>query len=263
MTTSISIARRWPRRCRSRAACAQAQLADHRRDAPLDRGDRSRRHRSCWPSAAGSRWHEMPLWLAARPLVLASKSAVQAHDAGGCGHSGRGHSRRYRRARGRSGAPRHRIPARSRALLAREKARAIAARLPGRLVLGADQTLALGERRFSKSADRDAARDAAQALARANPRAAFGDCAGARRRRRVRARRGRAADACARSRTNFSNTISTPSGDAVTASVGGYQLERPVSNCSSGSKATISRSSACRCCRCCDFLRRQRLSRPR
>ena len=40
------------------------------------------------------------------------------------------------------------------ALLAREKARAVAAQVPDRLVLGADQTLALGERRFSKPADR-------------------------------------------------------------------------------------------------------------
>jgi len=44
-------------------------------------------------------------------------------------------------------------------LLAREKALAVAARLPGRVVLGADQTLALGERRFSKPTDRAAARE--------------------------------------------------------------------------------------------------------
>ena len=50
------------------------------------------------------------------------------------------------------------------ALLAREKARAIADRLPDRLVLGADQTLALGERRFSKPTDRAAAREQLKAL---------------------------------------------------------------------------------------------------
>ncbi len=49
-------------------------------------------------------------------------------------------------------------------MLAREKARTIAARLPGRLVLGADQTLALGERRFSKPADRAGAREQLEAL---------------------------------------------------------------------------------------------------
>ena len=44
-------------------------------------------------------------------------------------------------------------------LLAREKALATAARHPGRLVLGADQTLALDERRFSKPRSLEAARD--------------------------------------------------------------------------------------------------------
>ncbi len=50
------------------------------------------------------------------------------------------------------------------AVLARAKAAAIADSLPDRLVLGADQTLALGERRFSKPANRDAAREQLQAL---------------------------------------------------------------------------------------------------
>lgn len=49
-------------------------------------------------------------------------------------------------------------------LLAREKAKAVAARMKGRLVIGADQTLALGERRFSKPVDRQAAREQLQAL---------------------------------------------------------------------------------------------------
>src|SRR2546423_6329650 len=49
------------------------------------------------------------------------------------------------------------------ALLAREKARKVAASLPGRVILGADQILALGARRFSKPQDRAGAR--AQLLA--------------------------------------------------------------------------------------------------
>ncbi len=106
----------------------------------------------------------MPLWLADQPLVLASKSAIRhaiLREAG--------------------------IPVEVRpadidertieqqattrdagevaALLARAKARTVAARLPGRLVLGADQTLALGERRFSKPADRAAVREQLNALA--------------------------------------------------------------------------------------------------
>ena len=50
------------------------------------------------------------------------------------------------------------------ALLAREKARTVAAKHPGRMVLGADQTLALGERRFSKAADRAGAGEQLAAL---------------------------------------------------------------------------------------------------
>lgn len=42
--------------------------------------------------------------------------------------------------------------------LAREKARAVAMRMPGRLVIGADQTLALGGQRFTKPSDVDTAR---------------------------------------------------------------------------------------------------------
>jgi septum formation protein len=50
-------------------------------------------------------------------------------------------------------------------LLAREKALATASRHPNAAVLGADQTLALGMRRFSKPPSREAARDQLAALA--------------------------------------------------------------------------------------------------
>jgi len=53
------------------------------------------------------------------------------------------------------------------ALLAREKARKVAARLPGRVVLGADQILALQGRRFSKPRDRAGAPE--QLRARSGP----------------------------------------------------------------------------------------------
>ena len=49
-------------------------------------------------------------------------------------------------------------------LLARQKAASVAKSHPGRLILGADQTLALGSKRFSKSPDRLAARAQLQAL---------------------------------------------------------------------------------------------------
>ena len=50
-------------------------------------------------------------------------------------------------------------------LLAREKALWVSSRKPGRFVVGADQTLALEERLFSKPAGRAAAREQLQALA--------------------------------------------------------------------------------------------------
>jgi septum formation protein len=50
-------------------------------------------------------------------------------------------------------------------LLAREKALSVSARLPGKFVIGADQTLALGERLFSKPAGRAQAAEQLRALA--------------------------------------------------------------------------------------------------
>src|SRR5260370_2605855 len=93
----------------------------------------------------------MPLWLAGEPLVLASKSAIRhalLRDAGV--------PVEVQPADIDERTIEQRSPARDAgelaALLAREKARTIAARLPGRLVLGADQTLALGERRVFPTA---------------------------------------------------------------------------------------------------------------
>ena len=56
-------------------------------------------------------------------------------------------------------------PAAMAALLARAKASAVARLRPGRLVLGADQILALDAKRFTKPADRAAARAQLRALA--------------------------------------------------------------------------------------------------
>lgn len=50
-------------------------------------------------------------------------------------------------------------------LLAREKARFVSSQRPGRYVIGADQTLALGERLFSKPAGGDQAAEQLRALA--------------------------------------------------------------------------------------------------
>ena len=105
----------------------------------------------------------MPLWLAAAPLVLASRSTVRRSllEAAGvpveicpADIDERGVEAR---------APLQ-APVAIAALLAREKAAVIAGRNRGRLVLGADQTLSLDGRRFTKPADRTAARAQLRAL---------------------------------------------------------------------------------------------------
>jgi septum formation protein len=105
----------------------------------------------------------MALWLANRPLVLASKSesrrAILA--AAGIPIEIVPANIDERAVEARADA---RDPNEIAKLLAREKALAVAAGKSGRLVLGADQTLALGARVFSKPADRAAARDQLIAL---------------------------------------------------------------------------------------------------
>jgi septum formation protein len=100
----------------------------------------------------------MPLWLADQPLVLASKSAIRGAilRAAGLAIEVCPADINERMIEQGSAA---RDPDAIAALLAREKARTISARLAGRIVLGADQMLALGEQRFSKPTDRTAARE--------------------------------------------------------------------------------------------------------
>jgi septum formation protein len=98
----------------------------------------------------------MPLWLSRDPLVLASSSAARRAMLEAAGIpiqiviadiDERGIESRA--------APTSATEAAQ--LLAREKAKAVATKLPGRYVVGADQTLALGRARFTKPADRAAA----------------------------------------------------------------------------------------------------------
>jgi nucleoside triphosphate pyrophosphatase len=98
----------------------------------------------------------MPLWLAPQPLVLASRSDVRGKmlAAAGLRFEIRPAQIDERAAEAQTGPL---DPAAAARLLARAKAQNVAATLPGRLVLGADQTLARGSRRFSKPADRAAA----------------------------------------------------------------------------------------------------------
>jgi septum formation protein len=105
----------------------------------------------------------MALWLGAQPLVLASQSRVRRALLEAAGILVEVHPADLDE-RALEAQARLSEPAEVAALLARAKASAIAARMPGRIVVGADQTLAFGERRFSKPADRAAAAEQLRAL---------------------------------------------------------------------------------------------------
>jgi septum formation protein len=106
----------------------------------------------------------MPLWISSKSLVLASKSEVRRRilAAAGIPVEARPAPIDERAIEARSGMRAARDVAR---LLAGAKAHTVAAQMPGRLVLGADQTLVLGEQRFSKPTSRAAAREQLLALA--------------------------------------------------------------------------------------------------
>ena len=105
----------------------------------------------------------MPLWLAAAPLVLASRSAVRRTLLEAAGIPVEICPADIDERGVEAGAPLQ-APVAIAALLAREKASVIAERNRGRLILGADQTLSLDGRRFAKPADRTAARAQLRAL---------------------------------------------------------------------------------------------------
>ena len=166
----------------------------------------------------------MPLWLAGEPLVLASKSAIRhalLRDAGV--------PVEVQPADIDERTIEQRSPARDAgelaALLAQEQARTIAARLPGRLVLGADQTLALGERRFSKPDDRAGARAQLKAL-RGRTHELHTAVALVRESTIVLEHREVARLTMRAFSDSFLESYLDAVGAAVTASVGGYQLER-------------------------------------
>ena len=105
----------------------------------------------------------MPLWVADQPLVFASKSDVRGKILAAAGlrfeiRPARIDERAAEREAGvanAAAAARH---------LAHAKAAAVAAQLPGRLVLGADQTLTCRNARLGKPADRAEAAEQLRAL---------------------------------------------------------------------------------------------------
>ena len=105
----------------------------------------------------------MPLWLERQPLVLASQSEVRGKmlAAAGLRFEIRPAHIDERGVETQAGVDDAAAAAR---LLARVKAQAVSAQRTGQLVLGADQTLALGTARFSKPTDRNKATEQLRAL---------------------------------------------------------------------------------------------------
>jgi septum formation protein len=165
----------------------------------------------------------MALWLSPQPLVLASKSDVRGKilAAAGLRFDIKPAQIDERAVESSAGAADAAAVAR---FLARAKADAVARTVPGRLVLGADQTLARGNTRFSKPVNRAAAAEQLRALrgrthelhsalALVRDGAVLFDCV----------------DSARLTMRNFSDRFLEDyldmAGAAALASVGGYQLE--------------------------------------
>jgi septum formation protein len=164
----------------------------------------------------------MALWLAAEPLVLASKSAVRRAmlEAAGLPVEAIAAAIDERAVEARAGPL---APSEAAMLLAREKARAID--VAGRFVVGADQTLALGRARFSKPADREAAREQLRALSGRTHE--LHSAVAVARDGRVVFSHAETARLTVRSLSErFVEAYLDAAGPAVTESVGGYQLEK-------------------------------------
>ena len=166
----------------------------------------------------------MPLWLAHEPLVLASKSEIRhAILRHACVPIETQAADIDERAIEQSSTGRD--AGEIAALLAREKARAVAARFPSRLVLGADQTLALGNRRFSKPSDRAGPRNQLEAL-RGRTHELHSAIALAQGSSILWEHRELARLTMRAFSDQFLEAYLDAAGPALTASVGGYQLER-------------------------------------
>jgi septum formation protein len=165
----------------------------------------------------------MALWLADRPLLLASKSASRRMLLQGAGIPLELMVAEIdeRAVEAKAGLD---DPDGVAALLAREKALAVAAQAPDRLVLGADQTLALGQRRFSKPTDRAAAREQLKLL-RGQAHTLHSAVAIVRDRRPIFEHRATAHLIMRPFSDAFLESYLDAVGDAVTTSVGAYQVE--------------------------------------
>jgi septum formation protein len=165
----------------------------------------------------------MALWLGDAPLVLASRSRARRSllEAAGIPLEVRFADVDERALEAQAGVD---DPALIAALLARTKADAVARELPDRLVLGADQTLALGQERYAKPIDRMAARTQLRALA-GRTHALYSALALVRASQLLFAHVGVAKLTMREVSDAYLDRYLELLGPAATSSVGGYQLE--------------------------------------
>ncbi|MEX1083321.1 MAG: Maf family protein [Xanthobacteraceae bacterium] len=167
----------------------------------------------------------MPLWLASDPLVLASRSAARRNLLAAAGIAVEVKPADIDERAIEAGASAAE-PSAAAVLLARAKARAMAGQLPVRLVLGADQTLALGRQRFAKPADSNAAAAQLRAL-RGKTHALHSALAVVRDGTTLFEHNDSAQLTMRAFSDQFLDGYLDAAGNAVTASVGAYQLEGP------------------------------------
>jgi len=165
----------------------------------------------------------MALWIAEQPLVLASRSQVRGRilAAAGLRFEIRPAQLDERALEAKDGPADAAAVARR---LACAKAVAVAASMPGRLVLGADQTLTRGDRRFSKPADRSGAAEQLRAL-RGRTHELHSALALARDGAVLFTHVGTARMTMRGFSDQFLEAYLDMAGEAAFASVGGYQLE--------------------------------------
>jgi nucleoside triphosphate pyrophosphatase len=165
----------------------------------------------------------MTLWRGKSPLILASQSRARQAllTKAGIGFeavTAEIDERAVQQASGLS------APGEIASLLAREKALSVSARQPGQFVIGADQTLALGERLFSKPAGRAQAAEQLRALA-GRSHELHSAVAVARDGKILFEAVAIAGMTMRRLGEAEIDVYLDEAGDAVTSSVGGYQLE--------------------------------------
>ena len=165
----------------------------------------------------------MSIWLGKDPLILASQSRARQMLLANAGIAFEAipadiDERAVQKASGLS------APGEIAKLLAREKALWISQQKPGRVVVGADQTLALGSRLFSKPAGRAAAADQLRLLA-GNSHELHSAFAVARDGKILFADVSIARMTMRQLNESEIETYLDQAGDAVTTSVGAYQLE--------------------------------------